>query len=347
MRVRPSHSERDHGIIAPTDSTARDALMPLSETPAIRHDWTADEVADLFSIPFSDLIHAAQCVHRAHFDANAIQVSTLLSIKTGGCPEDCKYCPQSVHYDTGVDLEALVSTETVVDAARAAKAAGATRFCMGAAWRAPTERNLDRVAEMVRAVADEGLETCVTLGMLTQPQAQRLADAGLDYYNHNIDTSREFYPRIITTRSFQDRIETLAHVREAGINVCCGGIIGMGETEQDRRAMLRELANLPEHPQSVPINVLVQVDGTPLAGTPPIAPLELARTIAAARIMMPRSYVRLSAGREALSDEAQALCFLAGANSIFGGDRLLTTSNPRLERDRGLMERLGLRAETA
>jgi biotin synthase len=311
----------------------------------VRHDWTRAEVAALFAMPFSDLIFMAQQVHRAHFEPNTVQVSTLLSIKTGGCPEDCKYCPQSVHYETGVDLQPLTALEAVVTAARRAKAGGATRFCMGAAWRSPTERNLDLVADMVRAVADEGLETCVTLGMLSHAQATRLAEAGLDYYNHNVDTSPEFYGEIITTRTYQDRLETLAHVRDAGMKVCCGGIVGMGESEQDRQSLLRELANLPEHPQSVPINLLVRVAGTPLAAAAALSPIELARTIAVARILMPASHVRLSAGREQLSDEAQALCFLAGANSIFVGEKLLTTPNPDRDEDRRLLQTLGIAAE--
>jgi biotin synthase len=311
----------------------------------VRHDWTRAEVAALFAMPFSDLIFMAQQVHRAHFEPNTVQVSTLLSIKTGGCPEDCKYCPQSVHYETGVDLQPLTALEAVVTAARRAKAGGATRFCMGAAWRSPTERNLDLVADMVRAVADEGLETCVTLGMLSHAQATRLAEAGLDYYNHNVDTSPEFYGEIITTRTYQDRLETLAHVRDAGMKVCCGGIVGMGESEHDRQSLLRELANLPEHPQSVPINLLVRVAGTPLAAAAALSPIELARTIAVARILMPASHVRLSAGREQLSDEAQALCFLAGANSIFVGEKLLTTPNPDRDEDRRLLQTLGIAAE--
>ncbi len=329
--------------------------MPASHTPTTnpacsadcvtRHDWSAAEVAALFALPFNDLLYEAQRIHRQQFCANEVQISTLLSIKTGGCPEDCKYCPQSVHYDAGVDLEALVSVDKVISAARAAKAQGATRFCMGAAWRSPTERNLDKVTEMVRAVAAEGLETCVTLGMLTQDQAQRLAAAGLDYYNHNLDSSREFYPEIISTRTYEDRLETLSHVRTAGINICCGGILGMGESEQDRQALLRELANLPEHPQSVPINMLVRVPGTPLAAAEPLSALELARTIAVARIMMPKSQVRLSAGREQMTEEAQALCFMAGANSIFLGEKLLTTKNPGPNKDQALLAKLGIRPE--
>jgi biotin synthase len=319
--------------------------MDARAAAPVRHDWTQAEVAALFAMPFSDLIFTAQQVHRGYFEPNTVQVSTLLSIKTGGCPEDCKYCPQSVHYETDVDLQPLAALEAVVTAARRARAGGATRFCMGAAWRAPTERNLDLVADMVRTVAAEGLETCVTLGMLSRDQAGRLAAAGLDYYNHNVDTSPEFYGEIVTTRTYQDRLDTLAHVRAAGIRVCCGGIVGMGESEHDRQSLLRQLANLPEHPQSVPINMLVRVAGTPLADTAALAPIELARTIAVARIMMPASHVRLSAGREQLSDEAQALCFLAGANSIFVGEKLLTTPNPDLADDRRLLQTLGMTAE--
>ena len=317
----------------------------MSHNAEPRNNWTVQEVADLYQRPFTDLLFDAQRIHRENFKPNEIQVSTLLSIKTGGCPEDCKYCPQSVHYDAGVDLEGLVSIDRAVEAAKVAKAEGATRFCMGAAWRSPTERNLDKVADMVRAVAAEGMETCVTLGMLNAAQAQRLKDAGLDYYNHNLDTSREYYPEIITTRTYADRLETLSHVRHAGINVCCGGIVGMGESPTDRQGMLRELANLPRHPESVPINMLVRVPGTPLADAAPLSPIELARTIAAARIMMPKSYVRLSAGREQMTDEAQALCFIAGANSIFLGEKLLTTKNPGQNKDAALMAELGIERE--
>ncbi|MDX1381518.1 MAG: biotin synthase BioB [Xanthomonadales bacterium] len=309
---------------------------------AIRHDWTRAQVLELFALPFNDLLHRAQAAHRAHFDPNAVQISTLLSIKTGACPEDCKYCPQSVRYDTGLERERLMETDRVREAARAAREAGATRFCMGAAWRSPKDRDLDRVIDMVKAVREEGLETCMTLGMLTQSQAERLREAGLDYYNHNLDTSPEYYEEVITTRSYQDRLDTLEHVRQSGMKVCCGGIVGMGETRDDRAGLLVQLANLPEHPQSVPINNLVQVPGTPLDGVDPIDPLEFVRTIAVARVMMPASVVRLSAGRSDMSDELQALCFLAGANSIFYGERLLTTGNPEMARDRALMKRLGL-----
>ena len=299
----------------------------------------------LFDLPFADLMFKAQETHRAHFDPNAVQLSTLLSIKTGACPEDCAYCPQSVRYDTGLKAEPLMPLEEVRRAASEAKANGATRFCMGAAWRAPKDRDLEKVEAMVREVKALGLETCVTLGMLKPHQAQRLAGAGLDYYNHNLDTSPEFYGKIITTRVYEDRLETLENVRAAGLKVCCGGIVGMGETRGDRAEMLRALANLPEAPESVPINELVQVPGTPLDGADPIDPFEFVRTVAVARILMPKSHVRLSAGRTQMSDELQALCFLAGANSIFYGERLLTTGNPQNERDRALFARLGVRPE--
>ncbi len=308
----------------------------------IRHDWTRKEVHRLFELPFNDLIFRAQMAHRQHFAANEVQISTLLSIKTGACPEDCKYCPQSVRYDTGLERESLMDVETVREAARAARDGGATRFCMGAAWRRPRERDLDKVIDMIIAVREEGLETCVTLGMLSEDQARRLADAGLDYYNHNIDSSPEYFKEVITTRRFEDRLETLGHVRKAGLNVCCGGIVGMGESREDRTGLLVELANLPQHPQSVPINHLVRVAGTPLDQVESLDPLEFVRTIAVARIVMPASVVRLSAGRTEMSDETQALCFLAGANSIFYGERLLTTDNPEAVRDRALLERLGL-----
>jgi biotin synthase len=310
--------------------------------PEIRHDWTRAEVRALLALPFPELMFRAQSVHRAHFDPAAVQISTLLSIKTGGCPEDCAYCPQSIKYDTGVKAEKLMSLSAVLAEARAAKDAGASRFCMGAAWREPNERDLARVCEMVEGVRALGLETCATLGMLTAPQAQRLKASGLDYYNHNLDTSPEFYGAIITTRVYQDRLDTLAHVRDAGIAVCCGGIVGMGEGEDDRAGLIATLASLPVHPESVPINLLVQVEGTPLAGSAPLDPLDFVRTIAAARITMPKSMVRLSAGREDMSDETQALCFLAGANSIFYGPKLLTTPNPGRDRDMALLDRLGM-----
>lgn len=313
----------------------------------IRHDWSRSEVIQLFELSFNDLVFRAHSTHRAHFDPNGVQISTLMSIKTGACPEDCKYCPQSVRYNTGLERESLVSTESVLEAARAAKESGASRFCMGAAWRSPKNRDLDKVIELVEAVRGLGMETCLTLGMLAPEQAQRLAGAGLDYYNHNLDSSPEYYREVITTRSYDDRLDTLKNVRQAGLKVCCGGIVGMGEARDDRAGLLVELANLPEHPQSVPINNLVQVPGTPLHGVDPIDPLEFVRTIAVARIMMPRSVVRLSAGRTEMSDELQALCFFAGANSIFYGDKLLTTDNPEAQRDRELMARLGLQASGA
>jgi len=313
---------------------------------ALRHDWTTEEVEALLDLPLNDLIFRAQTVHREHFDPNAVQVSTLLSIKTGACPEDCAYCPQSAHHEVELERERLLPVEEVVEAARNARAQGATRFCMGAAWRNPTDKNLERVIEMVRAVKDEGLETCMTLGMLKAEQARRLSEAGLDYYNHNLDTSPEFYGHIISTRTYQDRLETLENVREAGMNVCCGGILGMGETRRDRARMLQQMANLPKHPESVPINQLIQVEGTPLQDVENIDPLEFVRTIAVARIVMPASYVRLSAGRTEMSDEMQALCFLAGANSLFYGDTLLTTPNPGENHDLALFERLGLQPET-
>lgn len=308
----------------------------------IRHDWTRAEVRALFALPFPDLMFEAQRVHRAHFDPRQVQISTLLSIKTGGCPEDCGYCPQSAHYETGVAAAKLMDLEAVVAEARSAKAAGASRFCMGAAWRAPKDRDLDQVCDMVEQVGALGLETCATLGMLTASQAQRLKAAGLDYYNHNIDTSPEYYGHIITTRTYEDRLETLQHVRDAGIHVCCGGIVGMGEGVEDRVGMIATLASLPVHPESVPINMLVRVEGTPLAQGQALGAIEFVRTIAIARITMPTSMVRLSAGRETMSEETQALCFLAGANSIFYGPKLLTTPNPEPDRDARLLDRLGL-----
>jgi biotin synthase len=309
---------------------------------AVRHDWSREEVRALFALPFPVLMFRAQSVHRCHFDPCAVQISTLLSIKTGGCPEDCAYCPQSVHYDTGVKAEKLMALDAVLAEARTAKAAGASRFCMGAAWREPKDRDLDKVCEMVSSVKALGLETCATLGMLTAAQARRLKSCGLDYYNHNLDTSSEYYGAIITTRTYRDRLDTLGHVRDAGIHVCCGGIIGMGESLDDRAGMIATLANLPEHPESVPINMLVRVAGTPFASVEPIDPIDFVRTIAVARITMPKSVVRLSAGREEMSEETQALCFLAGANSIFYGPKLLTTPNPDRDRDMRLMDKLGL-----
>jgi biotin synthase len=309
---------------------------------AVRHDWTPDQIKALFDLPFNDLLFQAQTAHRANFDANAVQISTLLSIKTGACPEDCSYCPQSAKYDTGLERERLLPLEEVRQAALNAKQNGASRFCMGAAWRNPTDKNLDRVIEMIGLVRDLGMETCVTLGMLTRAQTRKLKTAGLDYYNHNLDTSPEYYKKIITTRTYQDRLDTLENLRAEDINVCCGGIVGMGEADQDRAALLQQLANLPQHPQSVPINLLVQVENTPLYGTEELDPIEFVRTIAVARIMMPASVVRLSAGRTAMSEEMQALCFLAGANSIFYGDTLLTTPNPEENTDMALFDKLGI-----
>lgn len=314
----------------------------------LRHDWTKSEITELFALPFNDLLFQAHSLHRQNFDPNQVQVSTLLSIKTGACPEDCAYCSQSARNDTDIERERLLPLEEVVEKAKAARENGASRFCMGAAWRNPTDKNLDKVIEMVEAVNALGLETCLTLGMLTRAQSQRLKQAGLDYYNHNLDTSPEYYGDIITTRTYEDRLDTLEHVREAGINVCCGGIVGMGEQEEDRVSLLQQLANLPQHPESVPINMLVQVEGTPLNGVEQLDPLEFVRTIAVARILMPESVVRLSAGRTEMSDEMQALCYFAGANSIFYGDKLLTTSNPDENQDKMLFDRLGInRADSA
>lgn len=317
--------------------------VPLSAPGLLRHDWTREQVRALFAAPFPDLMFRAAQVHRENFDSSEVQISTLLSIKTGGCPEDCAYCPQSAKFDTGVKAEKLMDLDAVLAEARAAKAGGASRFCMGAAWRSPKDRDLDKVCEMVEGVKALGMETCVTLGMLTGDQARRLKDCGLDYYNHNLDTSPEYYGEIITTRVYQDRLDTLEHVREAGMHVCCGGIVGMGEGLEDRIGMIATLASLPAHPESVPINMLVRVEGTPLAGAAAIDPLDFVRTIAVARICMPASVVRLSAGREDMSEETQALCFLAGANSIFYGPKLLTTPNPGRDRDMALLDKLGMR----
>ncbi len=317
----------------------------LSRLGEIRNDWTLAEARALFALPFSDLLFHAQRVHRQNFDPNRVQVSTLLSIKTGGCPEDCAYCPQSVRYETQVGREELMDLGDVLEAAQAARRNGATRFCMGAAYRNPKPRQLEQIKAMVREVHALGLETCATLGMLTPAQARELKDAGLDYYNHNLDTSEAFYGEIITTRTYQDRLDTLAAVRDAGLNVCCGGILGMGESETDRVQLLLTLATLPQHPESVPINQLVQVEGTPLHGLPALDPLDLVRTIATARLLMPKSYLRLSAGRTDMGDAVQALCFLAGANSIFYGEKLLTTPNPGRSKDEQLFARLGLQPE--
>ncbi|MGZ8202050.1 MAG: biotin synthase BioB [Burkholderiales bacterium] len=318
---------------------------PVDKPDARR--WGVEAIEALFALPLNDLLYRAQCVHRAHFDPNTVQLSTLLSIKTGGCPEDCGYCPQAARYHTGVEDEALLPVEAVVAKARDAMAQGATRFCMGAAWRGPKQRDLNRVIEMVKAVRSLGIETCATLGMLKPGQAEQLKDAGLDYYNHNIDTAPEFFGTIVSTRAQEDRLRTLREVRDAGLHVCCGGIVGMGESRGARAALIAQLANMDPYPESVPINNLVQVEGTPLHGTPELDPFEFVRTVACARITMPKAMVRLSAGRQTMPDAIQALCFLAGANSIFYGEKLLTTGNPEAERDAALFARLGLSAMPA
>lgn len=322
----------------------RASAQAVAAAAAEQQRWPVDAVAALFELPFNDLLWRAQQTHREYFDANEVQRSTLLSIKTGGCPEDCGYCPQSVHYDTGVEAGKLMDVQAVVDAAKAAVNAGATRFCMGAAWREPKDRDVEKVAVLVKEVKALGLETCCTLGMLSKPQAQTLREAGLDYYNHNLDTAPEAYGRIITTRDYQERLDTLANVREAGMSVCCGGIVGMGESRRERAGLVAQLANMDPYPESVPINELVQVEGTPLHGIDQLDPLEFVRTIAVARITMPKARVRLSAGRQEMSEAVQALCFLAGANSIFYGEKLLTTGNPDVARDEALFEKLGLKA---
>ncbi len=311
----------------------------------IRHDWRRDEILALLSLPFNDLLFQAQTVHRRYFNPNEVQVSTLCSIKTGACPEDCAYCPQSARYDTGLEREKLMAIEKVIEEAKAAKATGATRFCMGAAWRSPKAKDMPYVISMVQGVKALGMETCMTLGMLDEQQAKDLAGAGLDYYNHNLDTSPEYYGEIITTRTYQDRLDTLANVRNAGMKVCCGGIVGMGEEKTDRAGLLQQLANMPEHPESVPINMLVKVEGTPLENEADLDPFDFIRTIAVARILMPASHVRLSAGREKMNDQSQALAFFAGANSIFYGEKLLTTANPETSKDMQLFKRLGINPE--
>lgn len=311
----------------------------------IRHDWSRDEIVALFNLPFNDLMFQAQSIHRQHFDPNQVQVSTLCSIKTGACPEDCAYCPQSARYDTGLEREKLMKVEKVVEEARAAKAAGSTRFCMGAAWRSPKAKDMPYVTDMVQQVKALGMETCMTLGMLDEDKAQQLSDAGLDYYNHNLDTSEEFYGDIITTRTYQDRLDTLGNVRKAGMKVCCGGIVGMGEEEKDRAGLLMQLANMNEHPESVPVNMLVKVEGTPLDQQDDLDPFDFIRTIAVARILMPKSHVRLSAGREEMNEQMQSMAFLAGANSIFYGEKLLTTPNPEANKDRQLFAKLGINQE--
>jgi biotin synthase len=331
--------------VVPVASLRAEAARARADQSSQPARWTVEDIEALYALPFMDLLFRAQEVHRRHFDANEVQRSTLLSIKTGGCAEDCGYCPQSAHFDTGVEASKLMPLGEVVAAAQGAKAQGATRFCMGAAWRSPKQRDMERVADMIREVKAMGLETCVTLGMLNADQAHTLKEAGLDYYNHNLDTAPEFYGRIIGTRTYQDRLDTLSHVREAGINVCCGGIVGLGESRKERAGLIAQLANLDPYPESVPINNLVPVEGTPLADTEPIDPFEFVRTIAVGRITMPRTMVRLSAGRETMDEALQAMCFLAGANSIFYGDKLLTTSNPQVQRDQALFDRLGLRAQ--
>ena len=320
------------------------ASPPANPCCALRHDWTHEEIRALLKLSFPELMFRAQSIHRRNFDPGELQISTLISVKTGGCPEDCAYCPQSAHFETGVRAEKLMPLDAVLAEARMAKAAGASRFCMGAAWREPKDRDLDKICAMVEGVRALGLETCATLGMLSLAQARRLKAAGLEYYNHNLDTSPEYYGRIITTRTYQDRLATLRHVRDAAIHVCCGGIVGMGENEDDRVGMIAMLAGLPVHPESVPINMLVKVEGTPLADSTPLDAIDFVRIIAVARITMPNSVLRLSAGREAMTDETQALCFLAGANSIFYGPKLLTTANPGRDHDADLFDRLGLTA---
>jgi biotin synthase len=335
--LQPAFRAQTNGFVMPTPDFDR--------LGAVRTDWTLEEARQLFALPFNDLLYHAQRVHRLAFDPNRVQVSTLLSIKTGACPEDCAYCPQSVRYETSVGREELMDLDDVLVAAAAARRNGATRFCMGAAYRNPKPKQLEQIKAMVREVRALGLETCATLGMLTPGQARELKEAGLDYYNHNLDTSEAFYGEIITTRTYQDRLDTLQAVRDAGLNVCCGGILGMGESELDRVQLLHTLATLPQHPESVPINQLVQVEGTPLHGLPELDPLDLVRTVATARLLMPKSYLRLSAGRTDMSDAVQALCFLAGANSIFYGEKLLTTPNPGRTKDEELFSRLGLLPE--
>lgn len=322
-----------------TDSSVN---LTANSLPSNNANWQIEEVIELFSMPFNDLIFKASSLHREFHNPNQVQISTLLSIKTGGCPENCKYCPQSAHYDTGLQKQALMPIDEIVASANNAKKAGASRFCMGAAWRSLHDRDVEKICEIVQAVKDTGMETCMTLGMLTEKQSKQLKEAGLDYYNHNIDSSEEFYAEIISTRNFQDRLNTLKNVREAGMNVCSGGIVGMGETREDRAKMLIILANLPKQPESVPINMLVRVKGTPLENTQELDQFEFIRTIAVARIMMPKSKVRLSAGREEMNEQTQALCFLAGANSIFYGEKLLTTQNPQMQKDQELLSKLGM-----
>lgn len=333
---------------SPAHSTAPQTVqstVQFTKNQGVRHNWTREEVSALFDLPFNDLLFQAQVVHRQYFNPNHVQVSTLCSIKTGACPEDCKYCPQSARYDTGLEREKLMKVEAVIEEAKAAKASGATRFCMGAAWRSPKNKDLPYVVEMVKGVKSLGLETCMTLGMLDDQQSKDLADAGLDYYNHNLDTSPEYYGDIITTRTYEDRLNTLQNVRDAGMKVCSGGIVGMGEGEKDRVGLLLQLANMPAHPESVPINMLVRVEGTPLEDLDDLDPFDFIRTVAVARIIMPASHVRLSAGREEMNDQMQAMAFMAGANSIFYGEKLLTTANPESNKDMQLFKRLGIEPE--
>ena len=329
------------------DLTDNDGVLAMaaSQDNTIRNNWQREEVLALFNQPFNDLLFDAQVMHRRHFNPNQVQLSTLLSIKTGACPEDCKYCPQSARYDTGLEKEKLLEIEAVIEAAKVAKASGSSRFCMGAAWRSPHDRDIPKVANMIREVKALGLETCMTLGMLSENQSEKLASAGLDYYNHNLDTSKEFYGEVITTRTYQDRLNTLSNVRNSGMKVCAGGIVGMGEEQTDRAGLLIELANLPRHPESVPINMLVKVPGTPMADLDALDPFEFIRTIAVARLMMPQSYVRLSAGREDMNEQMQAMAFMAGANSIFYCEKLLTTPNPAANTDLQLFKRLGITPE--
>ena len=319
--------------------------LAIQEKAVVRHNWTIDEASALFDMPLNDLLFKAQTVHRQYFEPNRVQISTLLSIKTGSCPEDCKYCPQSARHNAEIETEKLLEVQRVIEEAQVAKDKGATRFCMGAAWRAPSERDMKQILQMVKGVKALGMESCMTLGMLTDEQSADLGDAGLDYYNHNLDTSPEFYGEIISTRTYQDRLDTLDRVRNAGMKVCSGGIVGMGEERSDRAGLLIELANMDAHPESVPINMLVKVEGTPMENVEDIDPFDFIRTLAAARIMMPASHVRLSAGREEMNDEMQAMCFFAGANSIFYGEKLLTTNNPQAEKDMALLSRLGIKPE--
>jgi len=345
MAFLKTYDEASMKQISESQNQMAEVLRLATYDASARNDWQVEEVLEILAMPFNDLVFKAAEIHRRFHDANKVQISTLLSIKTGACPENCKYCPQSAHYDTGLEKETMLGIDKILEAAQAAKKAGASRFCMGAAWRSLHDRDVQKICNIVDAVKQTGLETCMTLGMLTESQSRKLKESGLDYYNHNIDSSEEFYSEIISTRNFQDRLNTLKHVREAGLNVCSGGIVGMGETREDRAKMLIILANLPKHPESVPINMLVKVKGTPLENAKDLDPFEFIRTIAVARIMMPQTKVRLSAGRENMNEQVQALCFLAGANSIFYGEKLLTTGNPDIERDQQLFAKLGISGE--